>query len=124
MMNLMRSLSDGTVRFGIALLLVALGVAGAATAALVGSGNPTGRWATPRAVQAVILSREITIGECSGGACKIGLLAGKPGVVRETVADVVSATVTGIGPYKLINDVRRYQLFNGEGYPAHCSSLK
>jgi hypothetical protein len=40
------------VRFATALLLGALALAGATTAALVGSGNPTGQWATPSAVRA------------------------------------------------------------------------
>lgn len=111
-MRLMRSLFDQTVRFGIALLFAALAVVGVARGALVGSGNPSGQWATPRAVQAVILSRGIGLGECSGGACEIGLPANKPGVVAEMVAEVVSATVTGIGPSKLIDNVRRYQLFD------------
>jgi hypothetical protein len=52
---------------------VAFAVAGAATAALVRSGNPTGRWATPSAVQAIIQSGRLGVGECSGGVCKIGL---------------------------------------------------
>jgi hypothetical protein len=100
------------VRFGIALLLVALGVAGAATAAVLGNGNPTGQWATPKAVQAVILSRGTDITECSGGACKIGEPINKLGINAEVVTSVVAATVTGIAPYKLINGARRYQLFN------------
>ena len=100
------------MRSWIALLLVALAVAGAATAAVVGSGNPTGQWATPKAVQAVILSRGLGLTECSGGACKIGRPANQLHIDAEVVASVVSAAVTGIGPYKLINGVRRYQLFN------------
>jgi hypothetical protein len=100
------------VRCRVALLLIALGLAGAATAAVPGSGNPTGQWATPRAVQTVILSHRLGVGQCSGGVCKIGLPANKPGVVAESAAKVVSVTVGGIGPYKLINGVRRYQLFN------------
>ena len=112
-MNLIRSLYDRTARFGIALLLVAFAVAGAATAAIVESGNPTGQWATPSAVHAVIRSRLIAVGQCSGGPCKIGLPANKPGIVQDGPgAKVVSVTVAGIGPHKLINGLRRYQLFN------------
>ena len=96
----------------VALLLFALAVAGVASSAVLGSGNPTGKWATPQAALAVILSRTIEVGECAGGACQItnGKLVGEPTSGR--VSRVVSATVTGIGPYKLINGVRRYQLFN------------
>jgi hypothetical protein len=100
------------VRFGIALLLVALAVAGTAAAAAVGSGNPTGHWATPKAVQAAILSRGVGLIECNGGACKIGRPAKQLHIDAEVVARVVSATVTGIGPYKLLNGARRYQLFD------------
>jgi hypothetical protein len=100
------------VRFRIALLLVALAVAGAATAAAVGSGNPTGQWATPKMVQAVILSSALGIGECNGGACKIGRPAKQLHIDAEVVASVVSATVTGIGPYKVLNGARRYQVFD------------
>lgn len=99
-------------RLGIALLVSAFGVAGAATAALVGSGNPTGRWATPTAIRAAILSRRLDVGECSGGACKIGRPANKPGLVRGGFVKVVSATVAGVGPYKVVDGVRRYRLFD------------
>ena len=111
-MNLIGLPYDRIARLAIALLIVAHAVAGAATAALVGSGNPTGQWATPRAVQTIMLSRGLDIGQCAGRPCKIGLPANKPGVVKDSVAEVVSATVTGIGPSKLINGLRRYQLFD------------
>jgi hypothetical protein len=101
------------VRFVTALLLgIALAVAGAATAVLVGSGNPTGQWATPSVVQAIIQSEKLDVGECPGGVCKMGLRAHRPGVVRRGPSEVLSAAVAGIGPYKLINGVRHYQLFN------------
>ena len=104
------------MRFRIVLLLFALAVAGTASGSVLGSGNPTGQWATPKAAQAVILSRAIGVSECfvagaNGGACKIGRPANQLRVVNESVARVVSANVTGIGPYKLVNGVRRYQLF-------------
>ena len=100
------------VKLRVALLLSALAIAGAASGAVLGSGNPTGKWATPQAAQAVILSRTIEVGECNGGACQItnGNLVAGPTSGR--VSRVVSASVTGIGPYKLINGGRRYQLFN------------
>ena len=77
------------------------------------SGNPNGQWVTVKAVQAVILSNGIEVDECMGGACKItnGKLVGGP-PTSGRVAKVVSAAVTGIGPYNLINGARRYQLFN------------
>ena len=43
--------------------------------------------------------------------CKIGLPATKPGVVQEGPTKVLSATVAGVAPFKLINGVRRFQLF-------------
>jgi hypothetical protein len=96
----------------IVLPLFALAIASAASGAVLGSGNPTGQWATPQAAQAVILSRKIEVGECIGGACQItnGKLVGEPTSGR--LSRVVSATATGIGPYKVVNGVRRYQLFN------------
>jgi hypothetical protein len=113
---------DRLARLGIALAVVALAVAGAATAALVGSVNPTGRWATPTAVQKLILSHKLDVRECesvpgagfarSGGTCKLGRPATKPGVVAMTLTRVTSATVTGIGPAKLIDAVRHYRLFD------------
>ena len=51
-------------RFGAVLIFGALAFGGAATATLVGSGNPTGRWATPGAIQAIILSHRLDVGEC------------------------------------------------------------
>src|SRR4051794_8116536 len=123
-MSVIRSPYDRIAGLGFALLVVALAVAGVSAAALVRSGNPTGRWATPRAVQAIILSHKLQVGECestpggglvlSGGNCKLGLPATKPGVVAGRIAKVVSATVKGIGPYKLSNGARRYQLFDVE----------
>lgn len=101
------------MRFVTASLLgIAVALSGVATAALVGSGNPTGQWSTPSAVQAIIQSGKLDVAECPGGVCKIGLPAHGPGVVEGGLTEVLSATVAGIGPYKLINGVRRYQLFN------------
>lgn len=95
------------------ILGIAFTGAGAATAVLVGSGNPTGQWATPSVVQGVIQSEKLVVGKCSGGVCKIGLPAHRPDVVQTgPQADVLSATVAGIGPYKLINGVRHYRLFD------------
>src|SRR5262245_42407910 len=98
----------------VALFLVALALAGATTAAaVVGSGNPTGQWATPEAVQSVVLSHGLGVAVCHDGVCKISngkLVNGPPNA--ESVAKVLSATVTGIGPSKLINGARRYQLFD------------
>ena len=123
-MSLFHSRADRIARLGIGLLLVVLAVAGVSTAALVGSGNPAGRWATPRAIQAIVLSHKLHVGECesapgagfvpSGGNCKLGRPATKPGVVANPLAKVVSATVTGIGSSKLINGGHRYQLFDVE----------
>ena len=98
-------------RFGAALIVSALAFGGAATAALVGSGNPTGRWATPGAVQAIILSHRLDVDDCPGGPCKIGLPATTPGVVRGGPTKVLSATVAGVASSKLINGVGRFQLF-------------
>lgn len=98
-------------RFGAALIFGALAFGGAATATLVGSENPTGRWATPGAIQAIILSHRLDVDECPGGPCKIGLPATKPGVVQEGPTRVLSATAAGVAPFKLINGVRRFQLF-------------
>jgi hypothetical protein len=78
-----------------------------------GVGTRPVQWATPSAVQGVIQSEKLDVGQCSGGVCKIGLPAHHPDVVqRGPPAEVLSATVAGIGPYKLINDLRHYQLFN------------
>jgi len=104
--------ADGAVRFRIALLLVALSIAGAATGAVVAKGNPTGQWATANGIKTVILSRVLGVTLCNGGACKIGQPAKQLGVDAEVVSRVVSATVTGVGPYKLINGEHRYLLFN------------
>jgi hypothetical protein len=105
---------DRTVRFRIAVLLLPIAVVGAATAAVVGSGNPTGQWATPAAVQSVILSRGVGLLECGPGrgACKFARPFNQLHIDAEVPTNVVSATVTGIGPSKLINGVRRYQLFD------------
>ena len=83
----------------------------AATATPVGSENPTGRWATPAAIQAIILSQRLDVDECPGGPCRIGRPATKPGVVQEGPTKVLSATVVGVAPFKLVNGVRRFQLF-------------
>ena len=50
--------------------------------------------------------RVVDITECSGGACNIGGPGNQLRFDAEVVASVVSATVTGIGPYKLINGAR------------------
>jgi hypothetical protein len=96
-----------------AVLLPALAVAGAATGAVVGSGNPTGQWAAPEAVRSVILERGFGLGLCHNSVCAISngkLVNGPPNA--EVVAEVLAATVTGMGPSKLIDGVRRYQLFD------------
>lgn len=103
-----------TVRFRIALSVLAVAVAGAAAAAAVGSGNPTGQWATPAAVQSVILSRGVGLLECrpGRGACRIDRPFNQLHIDAEVPTSAVSATVTGIDPFKLVNGVRRYQLFD------------
>lgn len=105
-----------------AALAVALAIAGAATAAVVGSGNPTGQWATPEAIQAALLSHGVDIDVCAAGppqptfrpdgVCKVGRPAQALGMNGDRVTSVRSATVTGIDPSKLANGVPRYQLFN------------
>jgi hypothetical protein len=107
---------------GVASLVVALALAGVSTAGSVGSGNPRGGWATSSAVRTIIFSHKLQVGECepspgagfvrSSGNCKLGRPPTKPGVVAELITKVVSASVTGIGPYKLIAGRPRYQLFN------------
>src|SRR4029077_14549729 len=69
-------------------------------------------WATPKAVQAALLSRVFGIDVCSGGACKIGRPVKQLGIDGDRGTSVLSATVTGIAPSKLVNGSRRYQLFN------------
>ena len=106
----------------IASLAAALAATAVAAAGLLGGGNPTGRWATPSAVQTLILSHKLAVGECepapgvgfvlSAGNCKLGRPSTKPGVVASTITKVVSATVTGIGRAKQINGVAHYQLFD------------
>jgi hypothetical protein len=81
------------------------------------TGNPAGQWATPAAVQAVLLAHPLGVGECGpagkeGGACKVGLGKSPPDVVAESVSRVVSANVMGLGPSKVVRGVRRYQLFD------------
>ena len=94
------------------LLLVALAFAGAATGAVVSSGNPTGRWATPTAIQSIVLSSRLGVGLCNDVVCK--RINGKlvDGPTAEVVTKVLAATVTGIGPNKVINGARRYQVFS------------
>src|SRR5262249_47975044 len=68
---------------------------------------------TPDAVHSVVLARGLGVVVCNDGVCKISngkLVDGPPNA--ESVAEVLSATVTGMGPSKLINGVRHYQLFN------------
>ena len=100
------------MRFPVVVLLVALVVASAATGAVVSSGNPTGTWATTSAIQSIVLSSALGVGLCDNGVCKSinGRLASEP--TAGVVTKVLSATVTGIGPTRLVNGARRYQLFS------------
>jgi len=93
-----------------ALLLGALAFGGVASSALVGSGNPTGRWATPGAIRTIILSLAGDDRLGVGVPCDIGRRP--PNVcAEEAPVRVLSATVIGIPPSKLINGVPRFQLF-------------
>ena len=93
-------------RHGTALLLGALAFGGAATAALVGGGNPNGRWATPGAIHAIILSL------AGNHRLGLGVPPDSPNVVaEERIVKVLSATVNGIAPSKRSNSVPHFQLF-------------
>ena len=73
-------------------------------AALVGGGNPNGRWATPRAIQAIILAHRLDVGYVP--CTKAMSCDGAGGPIK-----VSSATVTGVPPSRLINGVPRFQVF-------------
>lgn len=89
----------------VAVLLGAPAFGGAATAALDGSGNPNGRWATEGAIEANIVSHRLDVGyrpctkpepcDSAGGPIKVS-----------------SATVAGIPPSTMINGARHFQLFD------------
>jgi hypothetical protein len=95
-----------SARFAAALLVGALAFGGVATSALVGSGNPTGRWATPGAIRTIILS------PAGDDRLGVGVPPDTPNVVAEEAGvRVLSATVIGIPPSKLINGAQNFQLF-------------
>ena len=88
-----------SARLAASLLMGGLALGGAATATPTRSGNPSGRWATPEAVRAIILSL--------AGDSRINV----GGWGEDVVVKVLSATVAGIPPSRLINGVPRFQLF-------------
>jgi hypothetical protein len=92
-------------RLAAASLLAALALGGAATAALVGGGNPNGRWATPTAIQASILSHLLDVGHAP--CPKVWSCDSWGGPTK-----VSSATVAGIPPSRTIEGVPHFQLFD------------
>ncbi len=95
-----------SARLAAALLLAALAFGGVATSALIRSRNPTGQWATPAAVQTIILSL------AGGHRLVVDVPPNKPAVAQRVVVKVSSASVAGVPPSKLINDAQHFQLFN------------
>jgi hypothetical protein len=93
-------MTAGSASVAAALLLGASAWGGVATPALIRSRNPTGQWVTAAAVQTTILS-------LAGGH---RLVVGVPPNQR-AVVKVVSATVAGVPPSKLINSAQHFQLF-------------
>jgi hypothetical protein len=97
-------LTAWAARLGTVLLLGVLALGSAATAARVGGGNPNGRWATPAAIQAIILTHQLGVG--SAPCPKVMSCDVWGGPVK-----VSSATVAGIPPSRTIEGVRHFQLF-------------
>ena len=94
------------------MLLVGVAVACSATGAAASSGNPAGKWATATAIRSILLSKKLGVGLCNDGVCTSSSGRLVEGPTAAVATKVLAATVTGIGPNKLVNGTRRYQLFS------------
>ena len=75
-------------------------------------GNPTGQWATPKSIHAVMLSRPLEVLACYSDACNVNFDGSVSSDWQPTKVHVIKATVSGLGRSKLISSTRRYQLFD------------